>query len=152
MRQNCTIIQCGRDRFFFQQITLSKVKNEGKIGFFLIHNEIQNRVLSLGWEQSLGWSVLSIWPMKGQCFVFSGIDIHPGYRFPFPACYASRCITNRHCVPHTLHRKWSVTMSNCSWNSLVLPFSNHPEAGGPTQQWNGVLRTENLCPLCGDSL
>lgn len=87
-------------------------------------------------KAGLIWTNLS---SRRQYVVLSEIDTNLGNWFPLFSSNASiktsipgpTDISSITMVSHTpcfwrraaLHRKWSVALSNCFWNSLILPFS-----------------------------
>lgn len=97
---------------------------------------------------------------KGQHFVLTGIDIYSGYKFSFPVCSASGKTTIcglTECLPtimlsHTaglLIKDLTSQPKKCRSGPLLtavtpLVWSNWLE------YWNGLLKTQLLCRLCGN--
>lgn len=89
--------------------------------------------------------------MKGQCFVFSGIDIHildTDFRFLHAILLGG--VLQVVMGIYTLHRKWSVTMSNYSEFTGPFHFQHANRWPNTTVEW-GFEDRESVSP-CVESL
>ena len=103
---------------------------------------MRSKAESLGLDQSLGWSALSVrsdldkfgyW--RGDSSFFW--DIHPGHRFPFPTGNVPRCLIYRPGVPHTLLLMKELTAQEmkCGNEQTLLEFTVPSFPRPPWSSW-----------------